>query len=49
MRDIVKSITLNFSQLIKTVFLGLIVMYIYAFIAFTYFPFDYKHEEGGEF
>lgn len=24
-------------------------MYIYAFIAFTYFPFDYSHEVGGEF
>lgn len=49
MRDIIKSITLNWIQLLKTVFLALIVMYIYSFLAFSYFPEDYKHEEGGDF
>ncbi len=49
MRDIVKSITLNSVQLLKTVFLALIVMYIYAFLAFTYFPGDYAHEEDADY
>ena len=48
MRDIVSSITLNWEQLLKTLFLAVIVMYIYAFIGFSFFPDDYQHEEGDE-
>ena len=49
MRDIVSSITLNSLQLLKTVILALIVMYIYSFLAFSYFPNDYLHDENGDF
>ena len=38
MKNIIKAITLNWVQLIKTVFLAIIVMYVYSLIAFTFFP-----------
>ena len=38
MRDIIRSVTLNYKQLLKTVLLMIIILYIYSFVAFSYFP-----------
>lgn len=49
MQNIVKSITINWAQLLKTAFLSIIVMYIYATIAFTYFPSNFSHDDNSDF
>jgi len=46
MKDIVRSITKNGKQVLKTILFSIVVIYIYAFVAFTYFPEDYKHDYG---
>lgn len=40
----IKSVTKNFVQLYKTIILGIIVMYVYAFIAFVWFPSHFNQE-----
>ena len=49
MRDIIRSITLNYKQLLKTVLLTIIILYIYSFVAFSYFPQDFKHDESQDY
>lgn len=49
MKDIVRSLTQNYKQLLKTVVLTIIVLYIYSFVAFSYFPQDFSHEESSDY
>lgn len=46
LQNIIKSITYNITQLIKTCILGLIVMYFYAIISFRWFRPYFKPDEG---
>ena len=49
LKNIVRSVTNNWVQLILTTIVTLIIMYIYAAISFTYFPDQYGHSEDDDF
>ena len=46
MQNIIKAITINKAQLIKTIILATIVMFIYSIIAFVYFPYNFNHSDN---
>lgn len=43
LQNVLKSISNNFSLLLKTIILGLTVLYLYSVFGFVYFPQDFKH------
>lgn len=48
LKNIIQSISFNWKQLMSTMILTLIIMFIYATISFTYFPDHFKHESGAQ-
>lgn len=48
LKNIIRAISLNSSQLINTTILTLIIMFIYSTISFTYLSDHFKHQEGDE-
>ena len=48
LKNIIKAISQNSSQLFNTMILTLIIMFIYASISFTYFADHFSHESGDE-
>lgn len=49
LKNIIRSVTNNWQQLILTTIVTLIIMYIYASISFTFFPDQYGHTDDDDF
>ena len=47
LKNVIKSLTMNWLLLTKTLAFGIIVMYLYAVIAFNYFAQDFTHCSDG--